>query len=271
MSALAGTLSNAVGQGVGLSKSAGLLQELTGQAGRVQIVQPGYGCVLQFDACINEQHGREAQVTTNPIEDGGVISDHIIVQPLGLSLTGVVSDTPLYDAQRFLTQTIGNAASTLLSPLGIVAAATAYQLTHPQDSVTSPSHEAYRTLMRLAAGDPQASPPSLPQPFNVLTAYLRYTDMIITSLQMPRDAGTNGQCVFTIVMTQIVRVTPQAINVSVVENKLLGANKKVKGEQELAAEAISAQVQAGAAAGQAAETSIANVAQKALSYVGLGG
>lgn len=270
MSALAGTLSNVVQQGAGLSKSAGLLQELTGQAGRVQIVQPGYGCVLQFDACINEQHGREAQVTTNPVEDGAVISDHIIVQPLGLSLTGVVSDTPLYDAQRFLTQSIGNAASTLLSPLGIVAAATAYQLSHPQDSVTSPSHEAYRTLMRLAAGDPLASPPVLPQPFNVLTSYFRYTDMVITSLQMPRDAGTNGQCVFTLAMTQIVRVAAQTVNVAVLSNKLLGANKKVKGETELAAEAVAAQVKAGAAAGQAAETSVANLTSKALSFVGIG-
>ena len=124
MSFLAGGVGNVVGQAAGLSKSAGLLQELTGQAGRVQILQPGLGCVIQLDACVNEQHGREAQVTTNPIEDGSVISDHIIVNPVNLAITGVISDTPLYDGKCFLTQSIGNAATSLLPPLGVVAAAT---------------------------------------------------------------------------------------------------------------------------------------------------
>ena len=271
MGSLAGGLSNVIGQGVGLSKSAGLLQELTGQAGRVQIVRPGYGCILQFDACINEQHGRDCQVTTNPVEDGSVISDHIVVQPLSLMLTGVVSDTPLYDAKRFLTQSIGNAASTLLPPLGIIAAAAAYQLTHPQDSVISPSHEAYRTLMGLAAGSPYASPPALPSPFTVLTSYARYPDMVIKSVAMPRDAGTNGQCVFTLQLQQIQVVTPQTVNVAYIEDKALGSSKKVKGEQQEALDKVTDSAKAGYGGGQAASKALGQKVESVANFFGFGG
>jgi hypothetical protein len=274
MSSLAGGLGNVVGQAAGLSKSAGLLQELVGQSGRAQILRPGYGCILQFDACINEQHGRDAQVTTNPVEDGSVVSDHIVVQPVNVMVTGVVSDTPLYDAKRFLTQSIGNAVSSLVPPLGVIAAATAYQLTHPQDSAFSPSKEAYRALMQLAAGDPTASPPTLPAPFTMLTAYARYPNMVVKSLQMPRDASTSGVCVFTLQLEQIQLVTPQYVNVAYIENKPLGASKKIKGEQEAQASETGANFNAGRQyiyePTKAAETKLANTVGKGFSAIGLG-
>lgn len=274
MSSLAGGLGNVVGQAAGLSKSAGLLQELVGQSGRAQILRPGYGCILQFDACINEQHGRDAQVTTNPVEDGSVVSDHIVVQPVNVMVTGVVSDTPLYDAKRFLTQSIGNAVSSLVPPLGVIAAATAYQLTHPQDSAFSPSKEAYRTLMQLAAGDPSASPPTLPAPFTMLTAYARYPNMVVKSLQMPRDASTSGVCVFTLQLEQIQLVTPQYVNVAYIENKPLGASKKKKGEQEAERSEALENFNAGDAytyqPTKTALTKVSNAIGKAASAVGLG-
>lgn len=278
MSALAGGLANVAGQGFGLSQSVGLVGELTGQPGRVQILQPGYGTVLQFDACINEQHGRDAQVTTNPIEDGSVISDHVVVQPLGLSLTGIVSDTPLYDSQRFLRQTLGNLASTLMPPLGVLTAAsaiTAFQLSHPQSQLESPSHQAYVTLMRLAAGDPTASPPTLPQPFTVLTSYARYPDMLIKSLQLPRDAGTSGSCVFTLQMEQIQRVTPQVVNVAYIDDKALGAGRKVVGEKDAALSKIVDQTKLGRALGRDVATSVGDTLGQPVNAVantlGLGG
>lgn len=249
MSFLAGGITNVVGQGVGLSKSAGLLQQLTGQASRVQIINPALGTVLQFDACINEQHGREAQVTTSPLESGSVVSDHIIVSPLNLALTGVISDTPLYDGKRFLTQTIGNAATSFLPPLGVAAATTAYQLTNPQDAVFSRSSEAYRTLMRLAAGDPSASPPQLPAPVTVLTKYARYTDMVIKSLSFPRDASTSGQCVFTLQLEQIQTVSPQVVSVQVLKDPQLGGAKQTMGEQETKQSQLMASYNKGSAFG----------------------
>lgn len=48
-----------------------------------------------IDAVLNEDHQYNSRVTNYPVEDGRIISDHIINEPETLSLTGVVSDTPL--------------------------------------------------------------------------------------------------------------------------------------------------------------------------------
>lgn len=279
MSFLAGGIANVVGQGAGLSKSAGLLQELTGQPGRVQLVQDGVGCVLEFDACINEQHGREATVTTNPIESGSVVSDHIIVNPVTLSLTGVKSDTPLYDKDRFLRQTIGNAVTAFLPPLGVVTATSAYTygqraaaLDDPANKPKSPSKQAYDTLMRLVAGDPSTTPPMLPQLISVLTAYARYPDMVIKSLSIPRDAGTSGQLVFTIQLQQIQVVSPQVVDVAKLKNPALGAGKKVNGELEAEGKEIDNAVDTGLVRGRQDETQtvtpVINAADRRATAVG---
>lgn len=238
MSFLAGGIANVFGQGAGLSKSFGLLQELTGQPDRVQLIVPSIGTFLQFDACINEQHGRDAQVTTSPIEDGGVVSDHIIVSPVTLSLTGVISDTPLYGGSRFMTQTYGNAATAFLPPLGVVTAASAYTygtraaaLDNPANETQSPSKAAYNTLMAMAAGDPKANPPVLPSPITVLTAYARYPDMVIKSLSMPRDASTGGQCIFTLQLEQIMRVAPMSVPIAVLKDPQASSGRSNLGEK----------------------------------------
>lgn len=232
MGSLAAGLGNVVGQAQGLGKSAGLFQELTGQPGRVQFTRTGAGVLLQCDGVLNESHTRDSAPTQFPVESGASISDHIILGPVEVSITGVVSDTPLYDAKRFLTQSIGNGAVELVPPLGVVAAATGYALANPKDSFFKPSVQAFRTLRAMQAGDPDALPPTLPQPFNILTAYARYTNMVVKSLQFPRDAGTNGLCTFTLVATQLRIVSPQVIATTALKNPALGAGVKKAGEKE---------------------------------------
>lgn len=50
---------------------------------------------VQMDATLSENHVSEATVTEHATEQGGKISDHIIAKPRRLTLTGVVSNTPL--------------------------------------------------------------------------------------------------------------------------------------------------------------------------------
>jgi hypothetical protein len=51
--------------------------------------------VVQFDCSVSEQHTDEAEISEHPIEDGGVISDHIVDLPSGLVLNGLVTNTPI--------------------------------------------------------------------------------------------------------------------------------------------------------------------------------
>lgn len=48
-----------------------------------------------LDVTINEEHSYTSKATQFPIENGEFISDHVIKDPITLSLSGIVSDSPL--------------------------------------------------------------------------------------------------------------------------------------------------------------------------------
>lgn len=51
--------------------------------------------LIQIDVTSSEEHGFSSKVTEHPVEDGSVISDHLVKSPKRLSLTGIVSDDPI--------------------------------------------------------------------------------------------------------------------------------------------------------------------------------
>lgn len=51
--------------------------------------------VVTIDVRVNENHNFSSKVTDYPIEDGAVLSDHIIISPFTINMTGIVSNTPL--------------------------------------------------------------------------------------------------------------------------------------------------------------------------------
>lgn len=51
------------------------------------------GVVL--DATLSEDHEYNSRVTNYPVEDGRIISDHIINEPETVQITGIVTDSPL--------------------------------------------------------------------------------------------------------------------------------------------------------------------------------
>lgn len=53
------------------------------------------GVSLTFDASQSESHDLTAEVTQRKVEEGADISDHIEVKPETLSITGVITATPL--------------------------------------------------------------------------------------------------------------------------------------------------------------------------------
>lgn len=224
-------VANAASLGTGLLKGQGLLSELTGAPGRVQFLGTG-GTIMAFDACMQEMHSRETVPTVFPLEDGGTITDHIIITPFELTLTGVVSDTPLDSKRALLTEVAGAAASSILPPLGVVVGAQAYSLIQNTSGAVRPSIKAYNTLVRLQAGKPLANPPQPPAIFTVRTQYARYPNMAIRGLSFPRDPSTGDSCLFTVSLVEMRLVQPQSVQISVLQNKALGAARKELGEQE---------------------------------------
>lgn len=50
---------------------------------------------VELDVTLREDHNYSSRVTNYPVEDGAIISDHIINDPNILTLEGIVTDTPL--------------------------------------------------------------------------------------------------------------------------------------------------------------------------------
>ncbi|MCW1825694.1 hypothetical protein OLZ31_02330 [Enterobacter asburiae] len=58
------------------------------------MLDPYFG-ILEFDVVEQEPHDWTRDITTNPVEGGSPIADHIIRQPKKLSVTGMISNTPV--------------------------------------------------------------------------------------------------------------------------------------------------------------------------------
>lgn len=121
-----------------------------------------------LDAVLSEDHVYNSRVTNYPIEDGRIISDHIINEPETLQLTGVVSDTPL----------------AFLAPF-------------------NRSINAFNTLVEIH---------NRRERITVVTGIKVYTDMVITSLQVPRNVASGQSLTFVIDLQKVFLDTTVQVN-----------------------------------------------------------
>lgn len=219
----------------------GLLGSLFGKGTRVQFIQNSTSTIIQLDASLRENHQRKSTPTRFPIENGQTISDHIILEPFDLEITGIITDTPIGGVQQLLTEVATSGISALLPPVGVVAAAAGLSLFKALSNSKSPSVAAYVQLLKLQASA---------QPFDVLTSLYRYPSMWISNLSAPRDLDTGKALIFTVSLTQLILVSPQSVNIQIFANPSLSANQADNGQQGLG-------LPNGFAAGQAAFNNLA--------------
>lgn len=112
-----------------------------------------------LDAVISEDHVYNSRVTNYPVEDGRIISDHIINEPVTLQITGVVSDTPL----------------AIFAPF-------------------NRSINAFNDLVEVH---------NRRELITVVTGIKVYTNMVITSLQVPRNIQSGQSLTFVIDMQKV--------------------------------------------------------------------
>lgn len=121
-----------------------------------------------LDATLSEEHAYISRVTNYPVEDGRIISDHIINEPETLQITGIVSDTPL----------------SILSPF-------------------NRSTDAFNRLVRIHTNRERIT---------VVTGIKVYTNMVMTSLQVPRNVNTGQSLTFVIELQKIFLDTSVRLN-----------------------------------------------------------
>ena len=63
--------------------------------GNTTQIDPNSGFLIEVDAYLSESHAFESQIPEHPVESGSVVSDHIVLLPTVVNITGIVTDTPL--------------------------------------------------------------------------------------------------------------------------------------------------------------------------------
>lgn len=127
---------------------------------------------VELDIVMNESASASSRVTRNPVENGADINDHIIVEPMTFSVTGVVS----------------NASSGVLD-----IADTAAQLFKNRTN----SQAAWDDLLKLQTDR---------IPFTLIQGLRSYDNVVITSLNESQDAGTSNALIFTATLTELILV-----------------------------------------------------------------
>lgn len=132
---------------------------------------------IEFDANLSEGHSWQNDITSNPVERGVDITDHIRALPDELTLVGFVTNTPFLDGGS--GQQIGD---------------------DDEDRVSD-------VIGRLKAMRDAR------QVVVVYTKYIVYTDMAIRSVDFTRDASNTNAVIFTIQFKNIGFVDTQTVDV----------------------------------------------------------
>lgn len=131
---------------------------------------------LDFDATLDELHEWKNEVTQNPVETGSPISDHVIEKPDKLRLQGVITNSPLRG--EFAGQYFGGDTE---SPRIQTAFEAIRELHKARDVVV------------------------------VYTKHAIYTDMVIESVSIPRNAQIGEEIQFTMELVNIRLVATQMV------------------------------------------------------------
>jgi hypothetical protein len=192
--------------------------------------------VCVFDLSKQETYKHTAKATRFPTE-GDNITDHVIVEPVSISLECLVTDTPLANtddpgsqnspsayAKEVFNGAGMTAVSALAGPLGVVAAGAGVAIYNANSGTTpSPrSTNAYQVLYGLWFNKTL---------LDVRTKLDTYEQMVIEDLGVPRDASTGDALVFSISLTTINIVQSQSVNASDIANASLGSANADVGQQ----------------------------------------
>ncbi len=150
---------------------------------------------VKIDGILTENTDVKVRVTTNPIESGADIIDHVIKVPVNLTLEGVITDTPL-GAAAFAN--IGNAIGGAIDSLtGLVGSSESQGL--------SRSQQGYKMLVDLLKKRELIS---------IKTKLSEYDNLVFQSIIVNQDKNTSRAVFFTATFIEVFLVqSGQLLNV----------------------------------------------------------
>lgn len=147
---------------------------------------------LELDASIEETHSTRNEITKHPIEEGADVADHVRPEPDTLQITGQISNHPLdkFDVTSFISG-----------------------IPDPRRADT-----AYGELLAMQY---------FAERLTVVTTLNTYVDMVIVSLDVPRNAKLGNVVRFTATLEQIRTVVSDTVTAGTPDTALAQVKPKV--------------------------------------------
>jgi len=139
---------------------------------------------IEIDAIMSESATSKATATKNPVEKGADTTDHIRIEPMSFTASGVVSDTPV--------RLVGNLVNIF------------------KNSGHRISVEAWNKLLKLQTKR---------QPFTLQQGLRSYDNIAITELNYTQDASTANVLMFNAKMDEIILVGQTETDASKITDK----------------------------------------------------
>jgi len=148
---------------------------------------------VSLDIIISESAAATVRVTENPVEFGANMNDHIIVEPMTFTVSGVVSDISSSKVGQFL------------------------QIPTVFSKSTSKSKEAWEELLELQINK---------TPFTLIQGLKEYRNIVIISITEKQDKDTANGLFFTATMKGIIFagaeiITEEQFNDSNIADKMV--------------------------------------------------
>lgn len=127
---------------------------------------------IELDVIVRESAKASAEVTSNPVENGADVNDHIIIKPMEFSMVGIVSDTKV--------KTLGgiNTLETFTKQ-------------------TSPSKDAWEALLALQVSK---------TPITLVQNLKTYDNVFIQDIEESQDKDSSNSLNFTANLKEIIFV-----------------------------------------------------------------
>lgn len=199
----------------------------------------GKTATMILDATVKENFQATAEPTQHPVEAGADITDHVILKPKSLSISGIVTETPLGDFLGSIARTAGavtasSAAGKALGKFGSQAGSTGALLGAVGGGlgVKTLSDAIFgskdRVLGTISAEFVKVRDARLP--VDIQTGLQLYKNYILTSFSVSRDEKTGRSIKVDLEFKELIIVESRLTDVAI--PKVAGAlNKSNNGRQ----------------------------------------
>lgn len=148
---------------------------------------------ITMDAVLSEGHSSSLNITNHPVEVGAEISDHAVIQPRELFISGEVTDTPLNLAA------FGEIRNNINNLFGTS--------TNENETRSTQAYQAFEQLQEQR------------QFIDVQTGLKLYENCLITALAVTQDSDSSRSVSLNLTLRQVILVETQIVNINDTEFK----------------------------------------------------